>query len=241
MATTEAGALLTEQERELQMRLRAAILRQALAIWPALDIRAIDETWPAVETALMAVLRQGRAASAALSQVYYAAFRRAEGVLSGLPTVGASTAAWEQAAAVSLHVTGPVALKQLVASNAPQPAATAFVRMSGALGRHVLNGGRETIQTYLAADEAAIGYARATSPTCCSFCAMLASRGPVYKKESVDFRAHDHCVCTSEPVFKRGGDWPGRAKEFQEVWRSSTAGLSGRDARRAFRRAIENR
>jgi hypothetical protein len=35
----------------------------------------------------------------------------------------------------------------------------------------------------------------------CDFCEMLADRGAVYGEASADFEAHDHCSCSAEPVF----------------------------------------
>lgn len=64
---------------------------------------------------------------------------------------------------------------------------------------------------------ARIGYARVLSGAeDCGFCAMLASRGPVYKKDTVvrrrdGRRYHDHCDCVAVLVVE-GQDWEGRAE-----------------------------
>lgn len=69
---------------------------------------------------------------------------------------------------------------------------------------------------------------------------MLASRGGVYSRRSVDFPAHDGCSCSAEPVWSREQE-PPEVLALRRLWEESTAGLSGRDALNAFRRALEGR
>nr|DAI20908.1 MAG TPA: minor capsid protein [Caudoviricetes sp.] len=86
----------------------------------------------------------------------------------------------------------------------------------------------------------------------CGFCAMLASRGPVYKSsESAGIRAdryHDHCFCTCVAVFT-SKHWEGKDQQigfervYNEVVRDQD--LHGVDARRAmdkyFREKLKER
>ena len=98
-------------------------------------------------------------------------------------------------------------------------------------------------------------FARVTHPNKngpCGFCAMLASRGPVYKSsESAGIRAdryHDHCFCTCTPVFT-SKHWEGKEQQaeyervYNEVVRDQD--LHGVDARRAmdkyFREKLKER
>nr|DAE86972.1 MAG TPA: minor capsid protein [Caudoviricetes sp.] len=86
----------------------------------------------------------------------------------------------------------------------------------------------------------------------CGFCAMLASRGPVYKSsESAGIRAdryHDHCFCTCTPVFT-SKHWEGKDQQvgFERVYNEVVRGqdLHGADARRAmdkyFREKLKER
>lgn len=104
--------------------------------------------------------------------------------------------------------------------------------------RQALAGGRDTIAAAVDDDKDALGWARATSGACCAFCAMLAGRGPVYGEDTADFQAHDHCTCTSEPVFSHDQAWPSGSREFQDRWNSATAGLGGQDAITAFRNSF---
>lgn len=148
----------------------------------------------------------------------------------------------DRAVVVSMNVTGPVAQKQKAARGKPLNTARdeSFTASAGAASRHVLTGGRRSLLTLLNDDPVALGWIRVTDGDPCSFCAVLASRGPVYRSEqTASFLAHDHCACTAEPVYSKNTLWPGRAKEFRGLWRTSTEGFSGKDALNAFRRQYE--
>ena len=142
----------------------------------------------------------------------------------------------------SIHSSGPAYLKHLAKRGETEGPAKlkALVTVSGTSSRHVLNGGRDALDELIQADDAAVGWARVTDGDPCAFCAMLASRGAVYKSAmTAGFKAHDHCACTAEPVYDAFADLPGRAQEFQDLWYSATKGFSGKDAINAFRRAYE--
>ncbi|MFT3871552.1 MAG: hypothetical protein QM714_02730 [Nocardioides sp.] len=105
--------------------------------------------------------------------------------------------------------------------------------------RLVANAGRGQILAGIRADAKARRWARVTSATGCAFCRMLATRGAVYRsEESADFRAHDHCGCTIEPLFGGRYEPPAHVRADQQLWAESTDGLSGGDALNAFRRAV---
>lgn len=127
----------------------------------------------------------------------------------------------------------------------------AFVTSAGSVMRLTADAGREVIRGAVLRDDAAVGWARVTDGSPCAFCAMLASRGIDYKRGSFaasdprftgkgTAKVHDHCGCTSEPVF-RDSDYnlPGRAQEFADLWERTGKHYSGDDAINAFRRAYE--
>lgn len=254
MASTSAGARLTERHRRDQLGLRAAALRELLGLWPALDPRRLDETSPLwVRLAVQLVLRW-RGESARAAQDYYRMFRAAEIGEIFVPAVEPPPVDTARVAA-SLVVTGPVRIKWLTEhGDDPDDAARVALRdVSAAAGRHVMDGGRAGVDAAARADARAIGWARVTDGDPCAFCAMLASRGYVYSSREAALRSstrsglgaghryHDGCGCTAEPRFTRGAPLPGRGQEWARLWDDSTAGLSGRDARLAFRRAYEGR
>ena len=239
MAATIAGARLTAQHRGAQLALRAITLRQVLQVWPAFDPERAAASWPPIETALMAIIGQRRKDSAAIAAGYFGAFRTAERIGgTAAPVVSAFDVGAAARAETSLQVTGYVTTERLTAVRHPDPGRTALVRVSGAVARHVLDGGRETLLASVRADRRALGWARATSGNPCSFCAMLASRGPAYGERTGDFQSHDHCACSLEPVYRRDQEWPQGSRDYQRLWADVADGLSGAEARLAFREAL---
>lgn len=237
MASTVEGRRLTEAQRLAQGRLGAEVVRQAVAAFALLDPENIDRTierWLAV---MVPLVQRNRRTSAQMAADYIEAFRFVElGEGQFTPELVEDIPA--EQVATSLIVTGPARIRA-----ARGPAArvldTARAESAAAAMRHVLNGGRDTVVATTNADRRALGWARATSGRACGFCAMLASRGPVFGDDTVGFRAHDRCTCSAEPVYRRDAEWPAGARDYQRLWQDTTAGLSGKDARNAFRQAVE--
>ena len=80
---------------------------------------------------------------------------------------------------------------------------------------------------------------------------MLASRGPVFREDTADFEAHDHCACMGETSYP-GSEWPGQSGEFRDLWndtvktemrydkgRKRMRQMLTKDAFNDFRRAYE--
>lgn len=158
----------------------------------------------------------------------------------------------DKAAETSLMVMGPSNIKaKRKRGKSPEEAAReALVEAGGSAGRHVLTGGRATHLELVENDPEAIYWLRVTDGDPCAFCAMLSGRGPIYKSEAsastvVNPRAkrplgaeyHDHCACSAEAVFSKSQAWPGRGREFQELYRKYARG--DKDPLNAFRRAYE--
>ena len=62
---------------------------------------------------------------------------------------------------------------------------------ASAADRDAQMGGRDLLEGMARADRSVIGWARVTAPNPCPFCALLASRGAVYRSEwSATFRGH---------------------------------------------------
>lgn len=203
MASTAAGARLTSEHRAAQLAIRSVALRQALKVWPALDPEHVFDSWPPVEAALLAIISQRGEESASVAGKYFRAFRMAEGISGSMaPVLSAVTGDAITRAETSLRITGPLTLERLTALRHPDPDRVALVRVSGAIARHVLAGGRQTLLASIGVDRRAMGYARTTGGNACAFCAMLVSRGNVYGERSGDFPAHDHCACSLEPVYR---------------------------------------
>lgn len=141
--------------------------------------------------------------------------------------------------------------RQLLGTWTGDPSAKALKLVTGTAARWVLDAAREAmLETGLAearsrAPRSAQAWARVTDADPCAFCAMLAARGAVYLTQSSASWAdgipgnpyHDHCACTAVLLWR---DEPlPQAEAFAALWAEVTRGLSGQDARNAFRRSFE--
>lgn len=114
-------------------------------------------------------------------------------------------------------------------------------RLENAVGRHVLQPGRDTTVLSATKDPAKPLWARKTnSAKPCAFCVLLASRtfkvadsgvrgGPgLYLSESSALfkgdgqKYHTHCSCTAVPVFSEG-DLPPSIRDHQDMYRKAAA------------------
>lgn len=240
-ATTEARRL-TEAHRLGQQRIAARVVRQMLAAWPLLDPTAIDRTladWLQVTVPLIQAEHRN---SARLSANYLNAYRAAElGLEVAQITPMLSTAAPLEAVTTSLTVTGPVRIKRATGDGVRLARAVSTARSESARAatRHALDGGRSTITDTVSKDRKALGWARATSGSPCSFCALIAGRGPVYKSDrTAQFQPHDGCSCVPEPVYHRDADWPPGSRRFAELYADAKA--ADGDTVSTFRQLIES-
>jgi len=217
----------------------AQVIRDILTQWLYLfDPRQARKSWPAVKTAVTELVHNRRLVAAEMGQDYYAQARAAAGVpgvfeAAGVPPVDAAVLSG------TLDSTGPwTFLRGIQAGKTPQQALQgAGVRMSGAASRLVLQPLREVVIEAVKADPEAIGWARVTASNPCSFCALLASRGFAYKTEqAAGFSAHDSCRCVAVAGFSNDDAELLYSKDLQAAWWKVTDGLSGKDARNAWRR-----
>jgi hypothetical protein len=251
---TADATRLIETHRRDQAAIRAAFAAEFTIAGRILDADRLDASTPAWLSVAEELVRQSRAQSAERAASYYDAQRRAElGALDALDvapfTPGLSPDPDGAALRTSLLVTGPVTAKRLIGDGAPPREATraAVTRAEGAGARHVLGGARDTITGATAADPVAIGWARVTDGHPCWFCAMLASRGPVYKSTASGLfkrgdertKYHDGCGCEVVPVYSLLDRGPDASAQFRTLWNDVAAGLPAADARLAFRRAID--
>lgn len=220
--------------REVQAGIAADTVAAMQAAWEVLDLRNLDVTFPRWFAAVRGIVAGNRLRSVEEAQRYYDTVRRLAGLgpLVAMPSVPPLDLAWLTA---SMLVTGPVTVKRSVAMGRTLPVAGAagMVASAGAAQRIVLDGGRSAVIDAARSDPHAHGWARIGSSDPCAFCAMLISRGPVYRSDTVGFRAHDSCRCSAEPIFDPDR-WDGRAEQvrFRAMWEQIK---SERDPLSAFR------
>lgn len=253
MAFTDLGAGLTENHRTTQLAIKAEATRAALSLWTILDPGDLDARLAVWLDANIALIQQLDNRSQQAAAAYFTSFAQVETGRFYKPPAPA-TIDLDQVR-TNLHITGPIAVKALLKRGHPLDRAlhTSQVRVAGETARLAMQGHRRMLADALndnyGDNPPPVGYARVTSGKPCAFCAMLAGRGPVYRSDATGgFRAHGHCSCTVEPVFRDDQPWPGRAREFHDLWNQATreARESGdlrrgtaNDALNAFRRAFE--
>lgn len=261
---------LARAQRLAQDQLARAMALQLAASYRQLitgtQRRSATEQWLAM---MVPLIQAFRARSTGLAGVFY---QRSHALV--LPDAPLNLAAVDdddvpdEAIETSLYVTGVVELFQKLEAGKPLETALteAVTAAEGAAARHVLEGGRSYTRNAVIQDTLAVGFYRQTKGDPCSFCAVLASRGAVYKEDSFQdsdpqFRddpempstekVHDHCHCTLQPIWTRTSNDPrddggSNAHAFGDLWdravRDPVTGRrihSGKDALNAFRRAYE--
>lgn len=198
MANTTLGAELTDLHRRRQLALRAATIRDLLVLFPMFDLDDIDGSWPALESALTTLILARHRDSAGLAANYYRSFRDVEGI-GGQFTPQLAPDPNPTLTKATLNVVGPIQTKKAIARGQREIGETMVTRLAGAVGRQVLKGGRTTLMDSVARDPKARGWRRITDGSPCSFCARIA--GAVVSADKRDFKAHNHCGCSAEPVY----------------------------------------
>lgn len=136
--------------------------------------------------------------------------------------------------------------REAKAKEAYEAAAT---RQAGIIQKDTMNAGRAPVLLSLEKDQRALGYVRVSKTgDPCHFCAMLISRGAVYKSEKTALFGedgelyHDNCNCTAIPVFSKEQYADPRFdlnRELNALWKKHIQGrYSGKDARNEWRKII---
>lgn len=234
-----------EYRRALDRALRA--LRPLLAMLRDQGIPVTEAQRWEMAAAMVGPIRSSRSLAQQAALVYLAS--------QGFPALAPTPPSYGVEAVVALlqRVVGRAALPDGRDVNRLNRRETLVVEHVGkavvrAAQRHAQQPARDLVQQV--ADEwPGVAWARVlTGARSCFFCAMLASRGPVYTSEaSAKFRGgqrvdryHDGCDCEVVLV-QNYSTWEGRAahQRLEQLWVDATEGTSGRRSMNAFRRAYE--
>lgn len=117
-------------------------------------------------------------------------------------------------------------------------------RQAASASRNAMNGARGSLFLAADRDNKVIGYVRMSrTGTPCGFCAMLISRGVVYRSAATAGEMdqyHDNCNCFAVPVFSmsqyESDDIFALNREYHDLWPIVTKGLGGDAALAAWRR-----
>lgn len=137
-------------------------------------------------------------------------------------------------AAASLLGTGPGEVQKRMP--APESEAMSAGRLLSAqvATRITTDGGRAVVQRAVELDDDAIGWARVLNVNPCAFCAILASRGAAYKRDSFKnsdprftdgavkgvVKVHDGCRCGLRPVYNAADFHDSTAANLYAQWRN---------------------
>jgi hypothetical protein len=237
-ATLAAQAALAASFYQSQAFLAAMATRDILTVWRQLNLRDVRSSWPALRTALAALIRDRYSQASALGQAYYGQARQAAGVPGEPPRVHVPPPPEPQITA-TLDSTGPWNLLGKIKQG--QQLATAnentAVQLAGSAQRLITNGARQAVMRSVAADDKAVAWARVTSANPCAFCALLAGRGAVYRSEkSASFDAHNHDQCVAMPLFSHEEAQATKDNPLYDQWKRVTKGHGGAEALKVWRR-----
>lgn len=141
--------------------------------------------------------------------------------------------------AASLHSSGAAVAKREIGKgrSVEQARDTAKDTVAAKAQKLVADGGRAPLEREVERKRyGAVGYARVVDADPCPFCAMLASRGAVYRSDSFDsssalftgdgrFKVHDGCGCLLEPVYgRRLKDLPPGSAKYAREWAEVASG-----------------
>ncbi|HLR84800.1 MAG TPA: hypothetical protein VK059_07600 [Nocardioidaceae bacterium] len=215
MATTVEGRRTTEDHRLAQLAIAAAAVQTVRPTWATLDVDDIDSSSFAWQMAMTRIITRYFRVSETRAARYVAAFRKAEGAKPAAVVRPEMNLAETMR---TLTYAGPVMLKKRIGRGVPPEVAhrANVSHLEGVVQQQVLAGGRSVVDH--SARQGYGRYRRVTDADPCAFCAMLASRGPVYSEESRYFEAHPRCGCTAEEVI---GGWDASKRELE--WRRSYA------------------
>lgn len=208
MAASARGRALTEAHRLQQVAIANQAATVGSALWGLLDVADLDGSTPAWLLANTNTARTFFDQSASAAAGYYGTFRQAE-IGESIPLTYRPDFDLD-VNRNALLLAGPVRVKSLIGTGvAPDAAkAAALTAFIGIMRRQTLMGGRFSIDGFERRDERAKGWRRVTDGDPCAFCAMLATRGPVYgsaeKAEQIGgtgLRYHSNCACTAEPIY----------------------------------------
>lgn len=214
----------------VQLAVRARLLQDVAKLWPLLDVKRLDQTFPGWLQAMTLLVRNYHGQSATAAASFYRA-ARAQALDSPTPArlIVAADPLSDEWLRKAFGFSGPGMLSRDTAR--PN---TALSTTLGTAARVALEGGRSTVLNTVNADPAAIGYYRVTDGQPCAFCALLAARGVVYKSEQTsDFKSHNDCGCFGAPAFSRDQELPEISQQAAQVYTERGSG----DALKAFRKA----
>lgn len=245
MATSVSdGGAAADRYRRAQRGLTRLLVRDVRGLRRLILPQRLRQSVPDWIAAVQAVVDQYAGTSGALAAEFYDAQRAAAGVRDPFTVPVADPPPPEQSEASLRWASKDVwerdperatpAQREPVKRRIEQ----AHKKTEHVAQKLVLDVGRDTIRRAVREDRQAIGWARTAALNACAFCKMLAVRGAVFERETVDFQAHDSCHCGAVPIFRgQSFELSDKARGWERLYREYAAPHSG-DQLRRFRRAL---
>lgn len=231
-ADAASSSSIASAARAAQVVISAAAMKDAAKLWPILDRNRISETWPAWIRAMLLLTRTYHAQSATAAGRFY---RQARQLATHSPApsslIHVAPPPSDEWMTRAFGFSGPGTLSQDTAR--PN---TALTTTLGTTSRIVLDGARSTVFNTVEDDPVAVGWYLKTDPKPCYWCAFLASRGVVYKRNSLNrsnakfegdgtAKLHNHCHCVLAPAFSPSHEIPAVSQKAQDVYYDATRGM----------------
>jgi len=229
--TTAVEDLETEFARIIEREGAAAQL-DLIDVWPLLDTRDLDASFPSYATAAQLVVRSHEGAMIAAADQYLAQLRELAGV-EDLGALARSMGISLDELLERLLMTGPVAIKTGLAAGWTLERAVelALVESLGTIQKILADLARERTFDHLQAEYNAGRTARwarfSISKKPCPWCRMLISRGPVFFSErTASFKAHKHCRCLPRVIYQGTPAQRDREAEYLAEWKATGGDLN---------------
>ncbi|THV39622.1 hypothetical protein [Glycomyces buryatensis] len=229
--TTAVEDLETEFARRIEREGAAAQL-DLIDVWPLLDTRDLDASFPSYATAAQLVIGEHSGAMIAAADQYLAQLRDLAGVedLADLArTVGMSIDELLE----HLLMSGPVTIKTGLQAGWTLERAVelALVESLGTIQKILADLARERTFEHLQAEYNAGRTARwarfSISKRPCPWCRMQISRGPVfYTERTASFKSHKHCKCLARVIYQGTPLQRDREAEYLAEWKASGGDLN---------------
>lgn len=239
-----------QQHHADQARLSGLLLAEFTRLWPAL----LRGGPPLLGPSVLALLRPYASASASLAAEFYLAERELARARTRFTVPIAEPPPLEQVAATMSWATRGLSRDEGEDEDAGGGAA-ALTLARGVVQRLVADTGRRTLVRAVTADDAGAGWARVpTGSRTCHFCALMCTRGAAYKSRGSgggganrrfvgdgNFKFHDNCDCTLQPIFRGQRYRPSeQVEQWEQLYRESTGDAFGPEKLRVFRRAFDS-
>lgn len=199
--------------------------------------------------ALVPVVQQHSQAARALSNELYAHERRQADVFEPFTPTGTALPAPEKIYQYVQWALQPV-LDAPKTADVTALLDTAQKNAGAGLAKLVADVGRQQVVDDVMADPRASAWAREARPDACWFCAMLATRGAVYRSAWAAGRRryngvnsnsyHLHCHCHVVPVFGQY-EAPAHIRQWQSMYLDATKDVHGANKAWAFQQAYLGR